>query len=620
LNTEPVDILLSALLHSFHQVFADRAPLTVYNESHGREPWDSSIDLSRTVGWFTAMYPITVNSESELMATIRAVKDLRRKIPDNGRPYFAYRQLNTEGTNAFGHHWPLEATFNYLGQYQQFERSDSLLRPIGRMAGEAAGAGEASDVGEQAPRVGIFEISAGMVNGEIEYAFIYSKELNHQDKIREWVSKCGETVQEIVNQLMNMDSQLTLADFPLIPLTYSSMEKLLNQVLPSVGLLNLDNVEDVYSCTPIQQGILLSQTRNHSYYAVHMVREVKLDNAQVDVHRLLQAWQHVIDRHSTLRTLFVESVCDGSSFDQVVLRSIKADTVHWMCEDSEVLSTFQCQAAISYVSTKPAHRFSVCETYSGKVFCKLEISHALVDGKSMQLLFKDLALAYSGQSRLARGPLYSNYVAYVQNQTGEQSIQYWTEYLKGASRCEFPALTDELKEESRLGSVNIVVTDLSGILKLSTECGLTVSTVIQTAWSLVLQSYTGSDSVCFGYLSSERDAPIDGLQDAVGPFINMLPCRINLANSDKLTQVLEQVQADFVRSIPHRSCSLAELYHRLNLSEKSLFNTVVSFQNNSGNISSRGPLLSYTDISFYDPTEVSTITISPINFYSNHES
>jgi hypothetical protein len=61
LRTELVDILLASLLHTFSVVFSDRSVPAIYNESHGREPWDLSIDISRTVGWFTALYPIFVN-------------------------------------------------------------------------------------------------------------------------------------------------------------------------------------------------------------------------------------------------------------------------------------------------------------------------------------------------------------------------------------------------------------------------------------------------------------------------------------------------------------------------------------------------------------------------------
>jgi Condensation domain len=66
-GTEPVDILLTAIIHSFRLVFGDRFLPTVFNEGHGRESWDSKIDLSRTVGWFTNLSPLQVSLESGLL-------------------------------------------------------------------------------------------------------------------------------------------------------------------------------------------------------------------------------------------------------------------------------------------------------------------------------------------------------------------------------------------------------------------------------------------------------------------------------------------------------------------------------------------------------------------------
>jgi hypothetical protein len=63
-RTDTVDILLSAIIHSFGHTFTDRKVPTIYNEGHGREPWEADIDLSRTVGWFTTMAPLLVESEA----------------------------------------------------------------------------------------------------------------------------------------------------------------------------------------------------------------------------------------------------------------------------------------------------------------------------------------------------------------------------------------------------------------------------------------------------------------------------------------------------------------------------------------------------------------------------
>jgi Condensation domain. len=148
-GTDTVDILLASVIHSFRQIFTDRKAPTIYNEGHGREPWDANIDLSRTVGWFTTMAPLLVegdNGEYHLFShlptitcshfivgiidTIKRVKDTRRKIADNGRPYFAKSMLHTDHEDF---QVPLEILFNYLGRLQQLERADSLFRHQGNV-------------------------------------------------------------------------------------------------------------------------------------------------------------------------------------------------------------------------------------------------------------------------------------------------------------------------------------------------------------------------------------------------------------------------------------------------------------------------------------------------------
>jgi hypothetical protein len=100
------------VLSSFAQTFPDREVPSVHTESHGREaPEDSNVDLSNTVGWCTTISPLVVPVRADdLPDTVRRVKDTRRTIPANGRPYFAHKYLT--GTAALS---PMEVLFNYLG-------------------------------------------------------------------------------------------------------------------------------------------------------------------------------------------------------------------------------------------------------------------------------------------------------------------------------------------------------------------------------------------------------------------------------------------------------------------------------------------------------------------------
>jgi non-ribosomal peptide synthetase component F len=116
------------------------------------------------------------------------------------------------------------------------------------------------------------------------------------------------------------------------------------------------------------------------------------------------------------------------------------------------------------------------------------------------------------------------------------------------------------------------------LLAFCQQQGITISTVLRVAWGLVLRSYTGVDSVCFGYLTSGRDIPLEGAATIAGPLINLLTCRISLDRDMPIMSVLEDNQADHGRSIEHQHSPTAEVMHSLGLSGQPLFNTAMSLQ------------------------------------------
>ena len=127
---------------------------------------------------------------------------------------------------------------------------------------------------------------------------------------------------------------------------------------------------------------------------------------------------------------------------------------------------------------------------------------------------------------------------------------------------------------------------------------------------MCIRDSTGSDDVCFGYLSAGRDAPVNGIQDMVGIFINMLCCRVQFSDQQTLADVSKNVQDAHVRCIPHQSCSLASIQHELGWQGQSLFNTTLSIQNHSVAGGAKDKGLSFDLQHAHDPSEVST---SPSN-------
>jgi hypothetical protein len=476
------------------------------------------------------------------------------------------------------------------------------------MAGETREAGGTADVGFKAPRFGLFEISAIVFKGRLKFAFTFNRHMQHQDRIQQWVSECRLTLTDMIQKLPIMAPTPTLSDFPLLSLNEERFQSMLLR-LSKLGVA-ASSIESAYPTSNMQEGLLLSQTKDAGFYAAVTIHELKLANALPSWERLADAWRQVIKRHPVLRTIFLENIGgDEGVFDQVVLKQVEPNLGHFECEsEQDALAIFGNQRSVSYDNGRsPPHRFSICSTSGGRVFCCLEISHAIMDGHSMSVIFNDLQQAYQGRLR-EDGPAYSDYISYLMNQPQDTSLAFWKSYLGGSEVCSFPVLNDGKVVEKKLNNIRVDFGSLS-ILDLQTFCnfhGITLSNIFHTAWALTLSSYIGSNDVTFGYLTSARDSQdIDRVQEMVGPIINTLVCRVNLTDGARcLLDVLRDVQKDYMDAIPHRHIALAEVQHALDLSGANLFNTALSYRRLPSETPSDDAGLKFVEIApIYDPTE-----------------
>lgn len=610
-RTEPLDFLLAAMIHSFCRVFTDRTAPVIFNEGHGREIWDRSIDLSRTVGWFTTMYPVYIASAGSkpFTDTLCRVKDYRRSVPGNGRPYFASRLLTAKGAKRFGGHWPLEITFNYLGTYQQLERDNALLVPAEEMAGEARAAGGKADYGQETPRFGLFEISAVIVQGKLRYSFTFNQGMKHLDKVTSWISECQDTLRTMPSAIASMARCPTLSDYPLLSLDYDGLQRLTSEKLPSLGI-DIANVEDIYRCSQIQQGLLISTKRDAGMYAVEGTYEVKAIDAriQIDSSRLAKAWQNVVRRHASLRTLFIESLSQGDAlYDQLVLQNFNANIEHLGRESEEnVDRAFAEQPKMQYNDSVPAHRMTILETFNGKAFFKLEISHTLIDGTSMDIIYKEIVSSYEGGLLGETGPLYSGYISFLANQPLQVGLRYWKSFLSRVEPTSFPVLKDSSAPptERKLQSQRFNYKAFDELQNFCELHGVTMANIFHLAWALTLQAYTGSRDICYGYLISVRDPVIKNMDKMVGYLVNMAVCRVGLSPDTPITETLRQVQKDLLEAQEHRQTALSEVMHALKLSGDGLFNTCLSYRKISQAMTAEKHEISLEEHRpYYDPTE-----------------
>jgi amino acid adenylation domain-containing protein len=573
LNTEPVDIILAAVIHSFQCVFTDREVPPVFIEGHGRETWSNDVDPNGTVGWFTTMSPLHIAStQSEIVQVVRATKDLRRKTGGH-MPYLS----SLFATKEDGQEQPendsrVELIFNYLGKYQQLESKNAFFSQV-ELEGNAV---TASQFNSKLERFSLIDISVVVTHGQARISFTHNKKMRHQDKLQRWTSIFEDSIICATEALDSMNQQRTVSDFPLLPNLDEGKLASIEKRLAASGI-SMDNVQDIFPCAPLQQHMIDAQEQDQGsgLYEVNVYQQVLAGrvapfNAPVNIRVLQEAWKKVVDYHAILRTVFMPSSLRPGQHDQAVLSSYPADIPVITCGDEKDLlrriksyKSLDCHDQTTS-EKRPHHRFTLFTTADGqKTACKLEISHALIDGMSVSVLFRDLATAYRGRLATRQGsePYFGDYVAWLARQTTNDSVKYWRQLIDSSyhSFADSPKRQQlRLRPQRREQKFLNVPLDPTLVAVIPSFCqihGVTVATFFQTVWGLILRQCLGhsEDTPLFGYMVANRDAAVHEAEDIVGPMTAMLLCRAECKPTTRVGDLLRRTQGEVLEAMQHQS-------------------------------------------------------------------
>ncbi|KAH6613528.1 hypothetical protein B0J18DRAFT_469876 [Chaetomium sp. MPI-SDFR-AT-0129] len=578
LRTQPVEIILAAVIDSFRQTFSDRAGPRVVEEVDGRDGVNGADHVTETVGQFArvvSLYAPVAGEEDELdvISLLRRTKDRRREVLATSL------SLSSQDKG-------VEVLLRHIDEKQETDLS--ALEPLPLQ--------DTSPIGALIQRPAVFTIQTSVTNNTLHLTLHYNRHARHCDKIRPWLQSLSHSLHTLASTLSASPSSLTRSDIPLVKLNQAGLDKLHSEVLPAAELA-ADDVESIYPCSPMQQGILLSQAKAPGAYwirqrfAIRRLGVSKGDlNAEVSVERVAQAWQVLVDRHAMLRTVFVPAISSTEEqqhlFDQVVLRSHNAEIHHVTSpdDDDQHRLTFPPDLDLPTLNipnnkNKPNHHITLASTPSGELSAILTINHALVDATALGVLQTELAQAYTGRlTTTLPAPRYDAFVGYLQQTEAEAALAFWRARLKGAQPLETETPS---KETSYLSMVlsEIDAADVHALQSLSATLGVTPATVFQLAWGLVLSRYTGQAEVCFGYLTSGRDVPVARAAELVGPLVNIMVARLQMGEADvQLEEALHKVQGDFLDAFPYQRASLVDIEHGLGLSGGRLFNSCLSYR------------------------------------------
>jgi amino acid adenylation domain-containing protein/non-ribosomal peptide synthase protein (TIGR01720 family) len=221
-NTQINDILLTALVQAFsHWTGSDRLLLDM--EGHGRENVIESVNLSRTVGWFTSIYPVflTLENLDHPGECLKSIKEQLRQIPNRGFDYGIGYYLNSDLTiqSQLKNYPKAQVSFNYLGQFTSHQIGD-----IGWKLSQESSGSIHSPLGQRSHLIAIHGI---VVDGQLDMEWQYSENFHHQTTIKNLAAAYRDSLESLINHCLSAEGGYTPSDFPDADLNQAELDELL---------------------------------------------------------------------------------------------------------------------------------------------------------------------------------------------------------------------------------------------------------------------------------------------------------------------------------------------------------------------------------------------------------
>ena len=552
-KTRVDEVLLTALAETFRR-WTGVPGLQVDLEGHGREDILEGVDLSRTVGWFTSLYPVLLETGEggTPESGLKAVKESLRRIPSKGLGFGVLRYLTREPELAARLRAlpKAEVSFNYLGQLDNVLPAESPLV----LSSEPVGPTQALR-SRLSHRIIVNAIVTG---GRLQVSWAYSARLYRRETLESLSGGFLAALRELLERGTARDaaSVLTPADFPLMRVEQQALDALVERVAGG-DARRRRSIEDVYPLSPLQQGLLFHMLHASSagVYFNQLSWEVR---GPMDTTAVARAWQETVARHASLRTAFFwdgleEPVQVVLGDVQLPIRSEDWREVPSSEHDARLATWLEGDRRRGFEPERaPLMRLAMLRVGERSWRFVLSYSHLLLDGWSMPLVIGEVFERYGVMTRgLSRSwpeaRPYREFIAWLGRQDLGTARKFWRQSLAGfssptrvgADRGATPDGTP-VRGEKRL---RLEREQAAALQAFSQRHQVTLGTCIQGAWALLLRHHAGEDDVVFGNTVSGRPATLPGVEEMVGMFINTLPVRVRVPRAKPVGEWLRELQA-----------------------------------------------------------------------------
>ncbi|TGN99839.1 hypothetical protein PN36_33110, partial [Candidatus Thiomargarita nelsonii] len=572
-NTRINDILLTALALSLSD-WTGESQCLIDLEGHGRvttlESKASALDLSRTVGWFTTIHPIALtlpsSSNKDLGAVLKAVKEQLRAIPNEG---IGYGLLTQTGANSLPKG---EILFNYLGQFDQ-----GIEAELFDFAEETTG----SDVSLKGQRDHLIDINGAISQGQLSLNWSYSGDCYIAATIKNLAESYKIHLQHLISHCQKGQQGVTPSDFPLAPVAQSTLDALYT---------HYEGLQDLYPLSPMQQGMLFHALYEPSSGVYFEQMQLTLSNLEPTAFKA--AWQYQQERHPILRSAFLTE-------HQPVLQVVQTEVpLLWRERDWRGMSSetqdLQLRALLLQernkgfdLSQAPLMRFDLIRLDEQRYVFIQHHHHILMDGWCLPITFSEVRDSYLALSRGRTPQLpvrrpYRDYIAWLQQQDTTAARHYWQQRLAGFITPTRLPIVNPKTENSDYRETSYCLDEGSSqqLQRFARAQRVTLNTLVQGAWALLLSRYSRESDICFGVTVSGRHAPLSGIEQMMGLFINTLPLRIDANPEYSVKDYLLSIQTQHQNDNRYAHSPLFEIQTNSDVPNgTALFESLLVFEN-----------------------------------------
>lgn len=543
-NTQINDLMVAALLKAVGD-WSGQKKLLIDLEGHGREDIFEGFDLSRTIGWFTSIYPVSLQmTEDDVGIRIRSVKERLRAVPRKGISYGALRYLTKDRELGSGE--KADLIFNYLGQFDQVVENSKLFN----FATESSGPWHSP----RGTRRYLLEVNAMVKDGSMSASWTFSENRHHPETIQNLAKQWIKALREIVSHCTaTSERTLTPSDFPLSQLKQSELDSLSTR---------FSDIEDIYPLSPIQR-LFHTVGASDSRKVLDQWQCVFSGPLQPDL--LRQAWETLIGRHPVLRTSFQSA--ELAEPLQVVHSGGPAD---WTIEDwrgyslDEQDAKFQSWLAVDRDKGVPLDRpllsrFGLFQQKDEQFRFVWTVPALTLDGWSWPVLFSELSRLYGSlesesKPQLPHSRSYRDFIEWRLDRLEAEAQSFWQGALAGMTEPT-PLVGGSIDPtDSANGGDNrsewsalILEKEANEFIAFARRCKISPNTLIQAAWAAVMSRQSKERDVIFGSAFAGRPNDLDGASNIIGPFVNNLPVRVDVDPETTVDDFLHRVHENLLQ-------------------------------------------------------------------------